>query len=142
MSGLALRKYRCYDHLTASKLLILWLQVVPRILLICMRIQIWILDPPWKFQVSLFLTRSDLGFESNICLVDIFSFGSRFVDPHIFADPDPDPGSQINANPTNLDPRPWLWVMIYSGPPRNYTLNTSIILYPIPSHLFPWFDKP
>ena len=44
-----------------------------------------------------------MGFESKIFflqfLVDIFSLVSEFVDPHIFADPDPDPGSQNLADP-------------------------------------------
>ena len=31
--------------------------------------------------------------------------GSGSVDPHIFADPDTDPGSQNVADPTDLDPK-------------------------------------
>ena len=29
------------------------------------------------------------------------------MDPHIFADPDPDPGSQNLADPTDPDPKHW-----------------------------------
>ena len=36
-------------------------------------------------------------------LVDILPLGSGFVDPHIFADPDP--GSQNLADPTDSDPK-------------------------------------
>jgi len=35
-------------------------------------------------------------------LVDILPLGSRSVDPHIFADPDP--GNQNLADPTDPDP--------------------------------------
>jgi len=38
-------------------------------------------------------------------LVDILPLGSGSVDPHIFADPDPDPGSQNLADPTDPDPK-------------------------------------
>ena len=38
-------------------------------------------------------------------LVDFLPFGSRSVDPHIFADPDP--GSQNLADPTDPDPKHW-----------------------------------
>ena len=34
-------------------------------------------------------------------LVDILPLGSGSVDPHIFGDPDPDPGSQNLADPTD-----------------------------------------
>ncbi len=37
-------------------------------------------------------------------LVDILPLGSGSVDPHIFADPDPDPGGQNLADPTDPDP--------------------------------------
>jgi len=39
-------------------------------------------------------------------LVDILPLGSGSVDPHIFADPDPDPGSQNLADPTDPDQDP------------------------------------
>ena len=38
-------------------------------------------------------------------LVDILSLGSGSVVPLIFADPDPDPGSQNLADPTDPDPK-------------------------------------
>ena len=38
-------------------------------------------------------------------LVDILPFGSESVDPHIFADPGPDPGSQNLADSTDPDPK-------------------------------------
>jgi len=38
-------------------------------------------------------------------LVDILTFGSGSVDQHIFADPDPDPGSQNLAHPMDPDPK-------------------------------------
>ena len=38
-------------------------------------------------------------------LVDILHLGSGYVDPHIFADPDP--GSQNLADPTDPDPKHW-----------------------------------
>ena len=39
--------------------------------------------------------------------VDILHLGSGFVDPHIFAEPGPNPGSQNLADPTDpdLDPK-------------------------------------
>ena len=41
--------------------------------------------------------------------------GSRSVDPLIFADPDPDPGSQNLADPTDPDPKHCLkWNLDYS----------------------------
>ena len=40
-------------------------------------------------------------------LIDILLLGSGSVDPHIFADPDPDPGSQNLADPTDPDPKHW-----------------------------------
>ena len=51
-----------------------------------------------KFLYKLsFYISSNLGFESKIFflqfLVDILPLGSGFLDPHIFADSDPDPGS-------------------------------------------------
>ena len=39
-------------------------------------------------------------------LVDILPLKSGSVDPHIFADPDPDPGRQNLADPTDPDPDP------------------------------------
>ena len=39
-------------------------------------------------------------------LVDILPLGSGSVDPYIFAEPDPDPGSQNLADPTDPDPDP------------------------------------
>ena len=51
-----------------------------------------------------FFQKSDLGFRSNIFwLIDILPLGSGSVDPHIFADPDPDPESQNLLDPTDLD---------------------------------------
>jgi len=38
-------------------------------------------------------------------LVDILPLKSGSVDPHIFADPDPDPESQNLADPTDPDPK-------------------------------------
>ena len=38
-------------------------------------------------------------------LVNIWLHGSGSVDPHIF--PDPDPGSQNLADPTDPDPKHW-----------------------------------
>ena len=35
--------------------------------------------------------------------VDILHLGSGFVDPHIFAEPGPNPGSQNLADPTDPD---------------------------------------
>ena len=61
------------------------------------------LDEPFRnqeiFIISLF---SYWGFEF---LVDILPLGSGYVDPHIFADPDP--GSQNLADPTDPDPKHW-----------------------------------
>ena len=48
----------------------------------------------WVLRVNFFLQ----------FLVDIFPLGSGSVDPHIFADPDPDPGSKKLADPTYPDP--------------------------------------
>ena len=39
-------------------------------------------------------------------LVDILPLGSETVDPNIFEDPDPDPGSQNLADPTDPEPDP------------------------------------
>jgi len=36
----------------------------------------------------------------------MFPLGSGYVNPHIFADPDPDLGSQNVAYPTDLDSKP------------------------------------
>ena len=60
-----------------------------------------------NFYILSFFDSSDLGFEITIIfffavLVDILPLGSGSVDPHIFAHPDPDPGSQ---NPTDPDPK-------------------------------------
>ena len=38
-------------------------------------------------------------------LVDILPLGSGSLDPHIFADPDPDPESQNLEDPTDPDPK-------------------------------------
>ena len=38
-------------------------------------------------------------------MLDIGPLGSESVDPHIFADPDPDPGSQNFADSTDPDPK-------------------------------------
>ena len=46
-------------------------------------------------------------------LVDILPLGSGSVDPHNFADPDLDPGSQNLADPTDPDPKHWF--AIYSS---------------------------
>jgi len=68
------------------------------------------LDEPFRneeiFIISLFSKVQIWGFGENF-----FSsvFGSGYVDPHIFADPDP--GSQTLADPTDPDPKHWtLWV--------------------------------
>ena len=42
-------------------------------------------------------------------LVDILSLGFGSVDPHIFVDPDPDPGSQNLADLMDPDPEPKHW---------------------------------
>ena len=41
-----------------------------------------------------------------LVLVDILPFGSGSLDPHIYADPDPE--NQNVADPTDLDPKHWL----------------------------------
>ena len=56
--------------------------------------------------VLTFFNSSDLEFESHKIfffryLVDFLPLGSRYVDPHIFADPDL--GSQNVADPTDPD---------------------------------------
>ena len=60
-----------------------------------------------KFLLSLFFKSSDLGFRSKKVffqfLVDVLPLGSGSADPHIFVDPDP--GSQILADPTDPDPK-------------------------------------
>ena len=38
-------------------------------------------------------------------MVDIFPLGFGSVDPHIFADSDPDSGSKNLADPTDPDPK-------------------------------------
>ena len=48
-------------------------------------------------------------------MVDILPLGSGSVDPHIFADPDPDPGSQNLADPTDPDPKHWIKHKLYSS---------------------------
>ena len=50
----------------------------------------------WVLRVTFFLQ----------FLIDILPPGSGSVDPHIFADPDPDPGSQNLADPTDPDQDP------------------------------------
>ena len=66
------------------------------------------LDEPFRNQ-EIFFNSSDFGFESKFFLlqflVNILPLGSGSVDPHIFADPDPDPGSQNLADPTYPDPK-------------------------------------
>ena len=50
---------------------------------------------------------SDLGFESKIFFAVIWRyFWFGFVDPHIFADPDP--GSHNDTDPTDPDPKHYL----------------------------------
>ena len=49
----------------------------------------------WVLRVNFFLQ----------FLVDILPLGYGSVDPYIFADPDPDPGSQNLADPTDSDPK-------------------------------------
>ena len=64
----------------------------------------------WVLKVNFFLLQF---------LVDIFPLGSGSVDPHIF--PDPDPGSQNLADPTDPDPGPKQWFQGYhcgSGMPN------------------------
>ena len=70
------------------------------------------LNEPFRNQeifIISFFNSSDLGFESKIFflqfLFDILSLGSGSVDSHIF--PDPDPGSQNLADPTDPDPKHW-----------------------------------
>ena len=64
-----------------------------------------------------FFNSSDLGFRSKKVflqfLVDILPLGSGSVDPHIFADPDPDPGSQTLADPMDPDPDPKHWLKCF-----------------------------
>ena len=63
-----------------------------------------------KFLKSLFFQY--LGFESKNFflqfLVDILPLESGSVDPHIFADPDPE--TQNLVDPTDLDPDPKHWL--------------------------------
>ena len=51
------------------------------------------------FIISLFLIVQDLGFENKILFCCSFWLIFCPLDPHIFADPDPDPGSQNLADP-------------------------------------------
>ena len=57
-----------------------------------------------------FFNSSDLRFESKFFffqfLVDILPLGSGSVDLHVFAVPDPNPGSQNIADPTDPDSDP------------------------------------
>ena len=59
------------------------------------------------FCILSFLNSSDLCFKNKtsffLQFFDILPFGSGFLDPHIFTDPDPDPGSQNLADPTDPD---------------------------------------
>ena len=72
-----------------------------------------ILDEPFRnqeiFIISLFSIAQTWGLRVNFFLlqflVDILPLGSGSVDTHIFADPDPDPGSQNLADPTDPDPK-------------------------------------
>ena len=85
------------------------------------------LDEPFRnqeiFSISLFFNSSDLGFDSKTFilkfLVDILPLGSGSVNPHFFADPDPDPESQNLADPRDLEPDPKHWINLldcsYSG---------------------------
>ena len=61
------------------------------------------------FIISLFFKSSELGFRSKRVflqfLVDILPLESDFLDPHIFADADPDPESQNLEDPTDPDPK-------------------------------------
>jgi len=73
------------------------------------------LDKPFRneenFIISLFLKVQNWGLGVKVFflqfLVDILPIGSESVDPHIFADPDPDPGSQnlFDRTDPNLDPK-------------------------------------
>ena len=45
-------------------------------------------------------------------MVDILPLGSGSVDPHIFADPDPDPNSRNIVDPTDPDPKHWLCIYV------------------------------
>ena len=49
-------------------------------------------------------------------MVDILPLGSGSVDPHIFADSDPDLGRQNRADPTDPDPDPKHWVFEFTPP--------------------------
>ena len=64
--------------------------------------------------------------------------GSGSVDPHIFADPDTDPGSQNVADPTDLDPKHCFYNlilfiikeenpcrMVYQNPPEHWKAPTE-----------------
>ena len=73
----------------------------------------WTIQKWENFYNLSFFKSSDLGFRSKKgfflqFLVDILPPGSGSVDPHIFEDADPDPGSQNPADPTDpdLDPDP------------------------------------
>ena len=68
------------------------------------------------FIIFLSFKSSDFGFSSKKVfflqfLVDIFSLGSGSVDPHIFADPDLDPGRQNLADPMDPDPKHWFFII-------------------------------
>jgi len=57
-------------------------------------------------------------------LVDILILGSR--DPHIFEDPDPEPGSQNLADPTDPDTKDCLNVMYF---PKAYSQEKTFTGY-------------
>ena len=70
------------------------------------------LDEPFRIQeifiISLFSLVQiwvEIKFFFLQFLVDILPLGSGSVDPHIFADPDPDPGTQNLADQTDPDPK-------------------------------------
>ena len=65
------------------------------------------------FLLSSFLKKSDLGFRSKKVFFGVFGlyFTPGSEGPHIFADPDPDPGSQNPADPTDPDPKHWYYLI-------------------------------
>ena len=64
------------------------------------------------FIISLF-NSSDLGFWRKFFFFAVFGlyFTPGSEGPHIFADPDPDPGSQNPADPTDPDPKHWYYLI-------------------------------
>jgi len=69
------------------------------------------LDEPFRNQEILIISLFSIVKIFFAVFVDILHLGSGSVDPHIFAEPGPDPGSQNLADPTDPDPKHLLKVM-------------------------------